>query len=81
MIHFHEHIFQMGWLNHQLDLHVINAHTEPDGETETVKVNLLTVKVMLLTIHHGNLRGPPQCHVYPQEIAGLMKGLLTIGFP
>ena len=35
----------------------------------------------LLTIHHGNLRGPPQCHVYPQEIAGLIKGLLTIRFP
>ena len=31
--------------------------------------------------YHGNLRGPPQCHVYPQEIAGLIKGLLTIGFP
>ena len=30
---------------------------------------------------HGNLRGPPLCHVYPQEIAGLIKGLLTIGFP
>ena len=30
---------------------------------------------------HGNLREPPpQCHVYPQEIAGLIKGLLTIGF-
>ncbi len=25
---------------------------------------------------HGNLTGPtPQCHVYPQEIAGLNKGL------
>ena len=26
-------------------------------------------------------KGAPQCHVYPQEIAGLIKGLLTIGFP
>ena len=30
------------------------------------------------TIHapNGNLRGPPQCHVYPQEIAGPNKALL-----
>ena len=32
------------------------------------------------TSNHGNLRVPPQCHP-PQEIAGLIKGLLTIGFP
>ena len=33
--------------------------------------------------HHGaHLKGPsPQCHVYLQEIAGLIKGLLTIAFP
>ncbi len=24
---------------------------------------------------------PPQCHVYPQEIAGLIKGLLTTIIP
>ena len=29
-----------------------------------------------------NVRGlPPQCHVYPREIAGLIKGLLTISGP
>ena len=26
-------------------------------------------------------KGTPQCHLKPQEIAGLIKGLLTIGFP
>ena len=27
----------------------------------------------LSVFHHGNLRGPPECHVYPQEIAGPNK--------
>ena len=30
--------------------------------------------------YHGNLRGPPQCHP-PQEIAGVIKGLLTTIVP
>ena len=29
----------------------------------------------------GNLRGPPQCHPYPQEIAGLIKKLLATIVP
>ena len=29
----------------------------------------------LPNLNHGNLRGPPQCHP-PQEIAGLIRGLL-----
>ena len=29
--------------------------------------------------NHGNLRVPPQCH--PPKKLGLIKGLLTIGFP
>ncbi len=28
-------------------------------------------------LYHGNLRVPPLCHVYPQEIAGLIKGLCS----
>ena len=36
---------------------------------------------LIISQSHGNLRVPPLCHVYPQEIAGLTKGLLTIGFP
>ncbi len=30
---------------------------------------------------NGNLRGPPPKATPPQEIAGLIKGLFTIGFP
>ena len=34
----------------------------------------------LREVSHGNVRYPPQSYP-PQEIAGLIKGLLTIGFP
>ena len=46
------------------------------------KTQTLCELKIIATIFHGNLRGPdPNATLTPQEVAGLIKGLLTIGFP
>ena len=48
-----------------------------DGENFAKELGLVVVAPGFFDdlYYHGNLRGPPPCHVYPQEIAGLIKGL------
>ena len=35
----------------------------------------MTSQVLCLCVYSWESKGTPQCHVYPQEIAGLIKGL------
>ena len=61
-----------GELTHLITNHFINF-VGCFSKQNTNKTSLFTNETPVV---HGNLRGPrTQCHVFPQEIAGLIKGL------